>query len=354
MPRKLSGSVVVITGASSGIGRAAALRFAQKGATVVLAARNKQALRDVATECEQLGARVLQLPTDVTDEAAVKELARRARADFGRIDVWVNNAAVSLFARFEESPPDAWRRVVETNLFGYVHGARAVLPIFREQGEGVLINNASILARMGAPYLSAYTTTKFAIRGLSESLRQELLGTDIHVATVLPASIDTPIFQHAANFTGRAIKPLTPIYPVEKVARAIVRLAERPRRELLVGASGHRLAALRALAPKLGEALIARQVDRDHFQDAPAPSTTGNLFTPSTVADLSGGWRARERLRPGRVLLAGLLAVPAVLGLRWLSASPRRLQRAVRLLKLGASALQVPAVRQLALAAVSR
>src|SRR5688572_12317680 len=117
MARQLSDSVVVITGASSGIGRATALRFARQGATVVLAARNGDALREVAAECEQRGARAMPIPTDVTDERAVKTLARQALDNFGHIDVWVNNAAVSLMAPFEDAPADAWRRVIETNLF---------------------------------------------------------------------------------------------------------------------------------------------------------------------------------------------------------------------------------------------
>ncbi len=141
MPRKVGDAVVVITGASSGIGRATALAFARRGATVVVAARREQALRGVATECEQLGGRALAVPTDVTDEAAVRSLARRAVESFGRVDVWVNNAAVGLFGRFEDTPLEAYRRVIETNLFGYIYGARAALPIFREQGSGVLINN---------------------------------------------------------------------------------------------------------------------------------------------------------------------------------------------------------------------
>jgi NAD(P)-dependent dehydrogenase (short-subunit alcohol dehydrogenase family) len=369
MRRKLNDSVVVITGASSGIGRASALRFAREGAAVVLAARNADALREVATECEQLGAQALVVPTDVTDEEAVKSLARRALENFGHIDVWLNNAAVSLFARFEEAPPEAWRRVIETNVFGYTYGARAAIRAFREQGSGVLINISSINGEVGGPYASAYVTSKFAIRGLGESLRQELLDAkDIHVVTVLPASIDTPIFQHAANYTGRALQPMSPIYTAERAARVIVNAARRPRREVFVGTSAHNEAFLHKLLPGLAERLMAKMVERDHFQNAPAPPGSGNLFEPMAPASISGGWRSSPAKRVGFGLLGGLLLVPALLGgWRWLGAKPQRLKQVRHVAKLGADALKNPAVwrfgadlfknpaaRRLALAALGR
>jgi NAD(P)-dependent dehydrogenase (short-subunit alcohol dehydrogenase family) len=157
--RKLAESVVVITGASSGIGRAAAEAFANEGSTVVLAARREAALRDVAHHCEAMGARALVVPTDVTDEQAVNHLAQQALENFGRIDVWVNNAAVTLFARFEEAPSDVYRRVIETNLFGYIYGARYAIRAFREQGSGVLVNVSTVAALAPQPYTSAYVTT---------------------------------------------------------------------------------------------------------------------------------------------------------------------------------------------------
>jgi NAD(P)-dependent dehydrogenase (short-subunit alcohol dehydrogenase family) len=306
MPRAIEDSVVVITGASSGIGRATALEFACRGAAVILAARREPTLRDLVRECEDLGARALAVPTDVTDEAAVRDLAQRPIETFGRIDAWVNNAAVSLFGRFEETPPGDYRRVIETNLFGYIHGARAAIPYFREQGRGVLVNVASVVGKVGQPYTSAYCTSKFAIVGLSECLRQELRDVeDIHVCTVLPASIDTPIFQHAGNYTGRAVKPLTPIYDPAQVARAIVGMAEAPRREVIVGGAGLRLLWIKALAPGFGEWLVARKVERDHFQPRAAEPGPGNLFEPMAgTARVDGGWR-----EPGGVPAAGLAAI---------------------------------------------
>jgi short-subunit dehydrogenase len=293
MRRSVSNSVVVITGASCGIGRATALEIARQKGTVILASRQAEALKYLEQECEHLGARTLVVPTDVTNEEAVMNLARQAIETFGRIDVWVNNAAVSLFARFEDAPADAFRRVIETNFFGYVHGARAVLPYFREQGRGILINLASMNGKFAAPYTSAYIATKFAIVGLSESLRMELQDApEIRVCTILPASIDTPLFQHAANFTGRAVKPLEPIYAPEKVARAIVQCIQRPTREVFVGNAGRQMGLMHRFAPGMAEKMNARLVETNHFQDRAEKPSSGNLFEPMPQYNgISGGWK---------------------------------------------------------------
>ncbi|HLI75766.1 MAG TPA: SDR family oxidoreductase [Acidobacteriaceae bacterium] len=293
MPREIGDSVVVITGASSGIGRATALAFARRGAAVIAAARREQPLRELAHECERISGRALAVPTDVTDESAVRNLARRAIETFGRLDVWVNNAAVTLFGRLEETPYQSYRRVIETNLFGYVHGARAALPYFREQGSGVLINVASVVGKMGQPYTSAYVASKFGIVGLSECLRQEVTDAeDIHVCTVLPGSTDTPLFQQAANYTGRAVKPIPPVDDPDRVAEVIVRCAEQPEREVVVSGTGSRLILMHTLAPGWVERQIASKVEHEHFQEGPAVPTPGNLFEPMPHwARIRGGWQ---------------------------------------------------------------
>lgn len=307
MRKTLNGTIVVITGASSGIGRATARRFAAEGAFVVLAARRESALRRLESE---LGSRALAVPTDVTDEEAVRALAARAADRFGGIDVWVNNAAVTAFGRFEDIPPDAFQRVIETNLLGYARGARAALPHLRER-RGVLINVGSVNSRVPAPLISAYVASKFAVDGWTEALRQELRGSGVQVSAVLPASIDTPLFQHAGNWSGRRPKPLDPMNDPDRVARAIVRCARRPVRNLLVGRGARPMVAMHALGGAVFERIFANQVERNHFVDEPAPADSGNLFEPVPDGDEeTGGWRERARQRRARArgaLGAGLL-----------------------------------------------
>jgi short-subunit dehydrogenase len=287
----LENAVVVITGASSGIGRATAIELASRGAHVVVTARDADALGEVAREC---GGRALPVPADVTVVTEVESVARRALDAFGRIDVWINNAAVALFAKFEDAPLETYRRVIETNLFGYIHGARAAMPQFKRQGQGVLINVDSVTAGAPQPYTSAYVASKYAVRGWSSCLRMELSlekAHDIHVCTVLPAAIDTPLFQHAANYTGRAVKALDPVYPPEKVARAIAALIESPRAEIVVGKAGTVMMANHAMSPRMYEKVMSRQIDRNHLQDKPAPPSEGNLFATAGPKAAHGGWR---------------------------------------------------------------
>ena len=282
----------MITGASSGIGRATALAFAAAGAGVVLAARREEPLRALAGECRHAGApRSLVVPTDVRDPAAVEALAAAA----GDFDVWVNNAAVVLFGRFEETPADLWREVLEVNLFGVANGARAALPVFRRRGGGTLINVGSVNSYVAFPYLSSYMASKHALRAFTESLRQEVRGDGINVCAVLPAAVDTPLFQHAGNYYGRAAKPLRPFIHPDRVAAAIVRCAKRPKRELVVGASGRATILLHALAPRLLERIGPRLVDREFFRDEPLAPTPGNLREPMPEwTGVTGGWKAGD------------------------------------------------------------
>jgi short-subunit dehydrogenase len=245
----------------------------------------------------------------------VNELARRALEQYGRIDVWVNNAGVALFGRFEDSPSDLYRRVVDTNLMGTVHGARAALPRFFEQGSGVLINLASISAFRGQPYGSAYGLSKAAVRALGQSLREELTGHEhIHVCTVLPSMTDTPIWQSAANLSGHAIHPPRPVSTPEEVAEVIVRLARRPKSEVVVGGAGRFVRLCATVAPRLTERISAYLVRKTLFKDEPAPASSGNLLEPIPgPARVSGGWKLRstEQLKAAFSRIASAVAARA-------------------------------------------
>jgi short-subunit dehydrogenase len=283
--------IVVITGASSGIGRATAIEFARTGAKVVVAARREKELQEVITEIQAIGSNGIIFPMDVTDRDAMQALADNTVSHYGKIDVWVNNAAVTAFGRFEDIPEHVFRRVLEVNLFGYINGARAALSYFRRQNTGVLIDVSSVVGAIPQPYTLPYTVSKFAIKGFSEALRLELQDTGIEVCTVLPASIDTPLFQYGANYYGKKVKALNPVYPAKDVAEAIVNLAHNPKREITVGTSAVILESQHKLAPGTTEKIFSKQVEKDHFQDEPQEPTEGNLFTPIPGGQVSGGWR---------------------------------------------------------------
>lgn len=281
---RLDDSVVVITGASSGIGRATAHAFAAHGSRLALAARRADALDEASAECRAAGAEAEPIPTDVSSAPSVNDLARLTYERFGRIDIWINAAAVTVIGPVNEVPLTDLHRILEVNALGTVLGSRAALRYLCDRGSGVLVNVGSIVGPVPEPYTQVYGMSKAAVRSLSGSLRQELRlagARDVHVCTVLPASINTPLFDHAANYTGREPVAMPPTYAPEDVAAAIVRLARSPRRERVVGATGRLLLALSGLAPGLTERFLARRVDRAHFaDDEPAPATHGNLRRP--------------------------------------------------------------------------
>ncbi len=196
--------IVVVTGASSGLGRATAVAFAARGDTVVLAARRKSALEQTAAACRAAGGEAFELVTDVSQESDVERLVWLTLERYGRIDVWVNNAGVALFGHLDDGSFEEHRRVLETNLFGPIYAARAVIPVFKRQHAGVMINVGSILSKVGQPYVPTYVISKFGLRGLSEALCAELADEpNIHVCSVYPYAIDTPHFQVAGNELGR-------------------------------------------------------------------------------------------------------------------------------------------------------
>ncbi|MEV4713005.1 SDR family oxidoreductase [Micromonospora sp. NPDC049374] len=328
LARNLADATIVITGASSGIGTATAYSLARCGSTVVLAARTEPALREVARHCRELGGRTLVVPTDVTDADAMRRLAATAVAEFGRIDAWINNAAVGTIGLFDEIPVAEFRRVLDVNLLGTANGIRAALPHLSAAGGGVVVNNASVLAEVAMPYQSPYNAAKHGVRGLSDTVRQELRATgrgSVSICTVLPATIDTPFFRHAANHSGRQVLPPPPVYPPEVVAETIVRLLRRPRREAYAGGAARLIGMQWRLAPALAERVLGWYGRYTQFGPPPTADTTGNVFRADAAATAEGGWHGRRRQLVRMSAAFGLAAAGTAVGT--VAALARRLTR---------------------------
>lgn len=330
----LDGKTVVITGASSGIGRAAAVAFAAEGAAVVMGARREQALHEVANDVHAAGGRAMVVATDVRDPAQVKRLADRAIDAFGGIDIWVNNAGVTAFGKFEEIPPEAFGAVMETTFYGVVNGFRAVMPHFRERGEGCLVTVASSVGRVPAPYQSPYIAAKHAVLGFIESVRQEVEQDgldDIYLCSVLPGAVDTPFWQHGGNYSGHEIQALPGAVTAEKVADAIVGLVFNPQREVGVGMPIHLLELGMAMSGGRMESKMGKLTREKLFQDAFHRRDGGSLGRPdSQHTGTSGGWiqRSRKRkagrARKGAIGIGGLLALAVPIGAAAYYAANRR------------------------------
>jgi short-subunit dehydrogenase len=311
--------VAVVTGASSGIGRATALEFARRGYNVVVTARRTNELKKVAEACQQEGAETLAMSADTTDEAALERVAQAAVSKFGKFDIWVNDAAVGVFGKFLETPLEDFRRALDTNVLGYVHGSRIALQQFRMLGHGVLINVNSINAVAPVPYASAYVASKFAVRGLTESLRMELrldgLADKIHVCSVMPATVDTNFFQNAANYTQQEVQALEPVYDPEYVAKNIVKLAAKPKREIIVGPAGRMMIYEHNMMPTLYEKVAGKFAAKNATGKNPAEATSGSLFGPiHENTGMRGGWRER-RVRADQFNTAVGIAGAAILGI---------------------------------------
>jgi short chain dehydrogenase len=251
MPRRLADAVVAITGASSGIGRATALAMAIRGAALAILARDDEALDRVADECRARGATVLAAPVDVADEPGVAEFARRAAAELDRIDIWVNNAGVMLYGRFEDTPSDAWRRVIEVNLFGQIHGSRAALPRFRSQGGGVLINVSSVWGRVASPYVGAYVATKCDPRLLGMPARGARRRSGDPRGDDPPAGGGHAHVAARGEFSGRNTRARPLRRSGEDIAKRIVWCAEDTKREVTDRRAGRGFELLHGTAPKL-------------------------------------------------------------------------------------------------------
>jgi len=280
----------------------------------VLASRSRTAVDEVVAECRAAGAEAIAVVTDVSDESAVDALAARAVAAFGRIDVWIGVAGVFAYGAFADLPSGVFRQVVDTNLMGQVHGARAVLPHFRHQGGGTLVLVGSLYSRVAAPLVSPYVTSKWGLLGFATALRQEMRAErGIRIRIVLPSTIDTPIYQNAANVTGRRVHPLPPISSPERVARAIVRAPGRARFATHVGQSQRVAILLQRLTPGFYDRAVGLLKRTVELRERGEPTTEGTVFAPPAHAGgTTGGWRSL----PVRALVAAAFAALVMLGAR--------------------------------------
>jgi NAD(P)-dependent dehydrogenase (short-subunit alcohol dehydrogenase family) len=253
--------VVAVVGASSGIGRETALRFAKKGAKVVLAARSEAGLRSLEEEIRGLGGQATSVVADVSEFEQVETVARVAVEEYGRLDTWVHLAAVGLFASFDRTRPEEFRRVVEVDLMGQVYGAMAALPRIKGEGRGALVHVSSVVGKRSVPLQSAYCASKHGIDGFLESLRVELSHEgwkNIGVTNVMPAAINTPFFTKARTKLGVKPKGFPPIYQPGVVAGAILHSAEKAPPEIVAGGAGKGMLLGQRLSPRLMDAVMVR------------------------------------------------------------------------------------------------
>jgi len=297
--RPIEEQVVVVMGASSGIGRETARRFARRGARVVVAARSMDDLTSLVAEIRGEGGDAQLCVADVTDIEQVRSVAELAMLEYGRLDTWAHLSSVSVFAPFENTTPEEFRRVLQVNVLGQVNGALAALPHLRRHGGGALIHVSSVESVVSLPWNSAYAASKHAITGFVDALRLELLreGAPISVTNILPATINTPLFEKARSKLGFRPQGTPPFYEPGVVADTILYAAEHPVRDLYAGGAAKVMATLQKLAPRLMDRFLVRtafQLQTTH--EAKPAGSPDNLYAP-----LAGYGRAEGRLGPRHV-----------------------------------------------------
>ena len=321
--------VVAITGASSGIGRATAQKFAREGWRVGLIARSAETLDATRQDVATLGTMACVAPADVADSAALEAAAERIERELGPIDVWINNAAASVYGYFLDVSEDEFRRVIETNMFGKVNGTRVALRRMIPRDRGTIVQILSAISYRGVPLQSAYSTSKYGVRGFTEAIRTELIdqGSQVHVTMVHPPAVNTPFYNHAESHMPKPLRPPPPVYQPELVADAIYFAATSRRREVRVSATSVAIDLANKISPTLLDyalgkfGVMAQQSDKG----GPAAERDVNLFKPARKAGSTHGaydgesipfspqlWLSEHR---GAALLGlGLIALAALAG----------------------------------------
>jgi NAD(P)-dependent dehydrogenase (short-subunit alcohol dehydrogenase family) len=286
---------VLITGGSSGIGRATALELAARGARLVLVARGRDPLEEAAAEARTAGAaEVVVHPADVTDEDAVRAAVDAAVTRFGRLDVVVHAAQVMAYGTIEELPRDVYETVVDVAVHGTANVARVVLPVFRSQGAGHLVVVNSLLGSVAAPLMGSYVTAKWGQLGLVRVLQQETRDEPgISISAVQPGGVDTPIYFQAASWTGSTGRPPPPVYSPQRVARTVLSTLDRPRRIVQAGLFNPLITAGFRLLPGVYDHLVGPLLQRMAIANDEVPPTEGNVFTSQPAGNATEGrWRS--------------------------------------------------------------
>ena len=325
--KQIQDQVVVVVGASSGIGRESALRFGARGAKVVVAARSEPGLTSLVAEIVAAGGEAVPVVCDVADPGQVQQVAVVAEQTYGRVDTWANVAATSVFAKFEDTTPEEFRRVMEVNYLGQVHGMLAALPALRRAGGGALIAVSSVEAIVSLPLHAAYSASKHAVEGAMDALRRELIHekAPISVTSVKPGTINTPFFDNARNKMDVKPKGPPPLYQPGVVADCILYAAEHPVRDLFAGGGGVQMALSQLTMPRQVDLALGRLGIWSERTKEPAPGgSPGNLYAPRTEdnrteGDFSGRARAFSLYTWARLhrpaALAGAAATAALIQL---------------------------------------
>ena len=298
--KPLNEQVMVITGASSGIGLATAEAAAEAGAKLVLAARSGETLGDIVDRLSAAGADVVHVTADVADPDAVQQVAQAAVARFGGIDTWVNNAGVSIYGRLDEVSEEDARRLFDVDFWGVVHGSLAALPYLRERG-GAIINLGSEVSDAVVPLQGYYSAAKHAVKGFTDALRVEVQEVDkrpVAITLIQPTAVDTPFPEHGKNYMDKEPKLPTPMIEPEKVAAAILEAAVEPTKERKVGAMSKLNAMVAKLSPTLAKKMEGMQAGRQQY-DEPPRDAEGTLDKPGEAGQVSGQTRGTGGARNG-------------------------------------------------------